>query len=52
MLFAEIDTSGEEFNVLRVEKEGPAILQSPAVLSIFGSEISSSQGSHQISSLD
>lgn len=39
------------YNVLRVEKAGPAILQSPAMLPIFGSHLLSSQESHQISSL-
>ena len=40
------------YNVLRVEKAGPAIFQSPAMLPIFGSQSVSSQESHQISSLD
>lgn len=52
MLFAEIDSSGEKYNVLRVEKGGRRIFQSPAVLPIFGSETSSSQGSPQASFLE
>ena len=40
------------YNVLRVEKAGPSILQLPAMLPIFGSQSVSSQESHQISSLD
>ena len=52
LVSAEIDSSGQEYNVLRVEREGPAIFQSPAVLPIFGSETSSSQGSNQESFLE
>ena len=52
MLFAEIDSSGEEYNVLRVEEGGRTIFQSPAVLPSFGSETSSSHGSPQVSSLE
>lgn len=38
----EIDSSGEEYNVLRVEEGGPKTLDSPAALPISGSETSSS----------
>ena len=52
MLFAEVNSSGEEYNVLRVEEGGRLIFQSPAALPIFRSETPSSQGSHRTSSSD
>ena len=52
MLFAELDRSAEVYNVLRVENGGPAIVQIPAKLPIFESDMSSSQGFHVTSSLN